>query len=245
MNTNLTNILFLDIETVPQTENLDELSEGLREIWLEKAQSSKQRMPEKFPDNLSDNEIFFKNAGIYSEFSKIICISVGCFYQKNKETFFRVKSFFGDDEKQLLQNFSAMLNKFMKTKEHLVCGHNIKEFDIPFICRRLLINELPIPNSINAIGKKPWETSFLDTLEMWRFGDYKNYTSLKLLATIFGLPTPKDDIDGSQVAQVYYKEKNLDRIVQYCQKDVVACARLYQRFYSSKVVEDQNIEIVE
>ncbi|MDR0829485.1 MAG: 3'-5' exonuclease [Prevotellaceae bacterium] len=240
----LTKILFLDIETVPQTENLSGLSDELQKIWKDKAAVQKQKMPDKFPENLSDDENFFKNAGVYSEFSKIICISVGCFYSKNNETFFRIKSFAGDDEKQLLSDFAAMTNKFMRTAEHQVCGHNIKEFDIPFICRRLLINDLPIPKSINAAGKKPWETSFIDTLELWRFGDYKNYTSLKLLTAVFGIPTPKDDIDGSQVAEVYYKEKNLARISQYCQKDVLATARLYQKLNSIHIVEDNFVEFV-
>jgi len=241
---NINNILFLDIETAPQAEFLSEIPENLQKLWLEKTETLKIKMPEKFPQNLSNDEIFFKNAGVYSEFSKIICISVGGFYKKDNEQFFRVKSFAGADEKQLLSDFSALAKKFLTTKEHFVCGHNIKEFDIPFICRRLLINGLEIPQSINAAGKKPWETSFIDTLELWRFGDYKNYTSLKLLTAVFDIPTPKDDIDGSQVAEVFYKEKNLNRIAQYCQKDVVATARLFQKFNSIKMVEDEFLEII-
>jgi len=241
---NINNILFIDVETAPQAEFLSEISENLQKLWLEKTETLKVKMPEKFPQNFSDDEIYFKNAGVYSEFSKIICISVGCFYKKDNEQFFRVKSFAGADEKQLLSDFCALAKKFLTTKEHFVCGHNIKEFDIPFICRRLLINGLEIPQSINAAGKKPWETSFIDTLELWRFGDYKNYTSLKLLSAVFDIPTPKDDIDGSQVAEVFYKEKNLNRIVQYCQKDVVATARLFQKFNSIKMVEDEFLEIV-
>jgi len=241
---NINNILFIDIETAPQAEFLSELPENLQKLWLEKSEMLKIKMPEKFPQNLSNDEIFMKNAGIYSEFSKIICISVGFFYRKDNEQFFRVKSFADTDEKQLLQDFTVMLNKFMKTNEHCVCGHNIKEFDIPFICRRLLINNLAIPQGINAAGKKPWETSFIDTLELWRFGDYKNYTSLKLLSAVFNIPTPKDDIDGSQVAEVFYKGKNIDRIVQYCQKDVIATARLFQKFNSMKMVEEEFLEIV-
>ena len=241
---NINNILFIDIETVPQAELLSELSKNLKKLWLEKTEILKVKMPEKFPQNLSDDEIFIKNAGVYSEFSKIICISVGFFYKRDNEQFFRVKSFAGADEKQLLSDFCVLAKKFLTTKEHFVCGHNIKEFDIPFICRRLLINGLEIPQSINAAGKKPWETSFIDTLELWRFGDYKNYTSLKLLTAIFDIPTPKDDIDGSQVAEVFYKEKNLKRIAQYCQKDVVATARLFQKFNSIKMVEDEFLETV-
>jgi predicted PolB exonuclease-like 3'-5' exonuclease len=238
----ITKILFLDIETVPQTEFLNELSPNLQHLWLEKMATLKTRMPEKFSETLSDDEIFMKNAGVYSEFSKIICISVGCFYIKNNEQFFRVKSFAGTDEKKLLSDFSAMVKKFMITSNNLVCGHNIKEFDIPFICRRLLINDLKIPESINAAGKKPWETSFVDTLELWRFGDYKNYTALKLLTAVFDIPTPKDDIDGSQVAEVFYKEQNISRISTYCQKDVIATARLYQRFCSLPMIADEKLE---
>jgi len=241
----LTKILFIDIETAPQTEFVNDLPENLQKLWLEKTDMLRQKMPEKFPENLSDDEIFMKNAGIYSEFAKIICISAGLFYKKDDEQFFRIKSFAGDDEKQLLNDFCALVKKFFTTNEHLICGHNIKEFDIPFICRRLLINELPIPKSINAMGKKSWETSFIDTLELWRFGDYKNYTSLKLLSAVFDIPTPKDDIDGSQVAEVFYKEKNLTRIVQYCQKDVIATARLFQKLNSIKMIEDEFVEIVE
>ena len=240
--TTLSNILFIDIETAPQVEFLSELPKDLQKIWLEKVVLQRIKMPEKFSENMSDDEIFMKNAGVYSEFSKIICISVGCFYKKDKDMFFRVKSFTGADEKQLLSDFSALVKKFFVTKNNFVCGHNIKEFDIPFICRRLLINGLDIPAGINATGKKPWETTFIDTLELWRFGDYKNYTSLKLLSAVFDIPTQKDDIDGSQVAEVYYKEKNINRIAQYCQKDVIAVARLYQRLYSQKMIEDEFLE---
>ena len=242
---NIEKVLFIDIETAPQTEFVSELPENLHRLWLEKAELLKIKMPEKFPENLSNDEIFMKNAGVYAEFSKIICISVGCFYRKNNESFFRVKSFAGADEKRLLSDFCILARKFFTTKEHLVCGHNIKEFDIPFISRRLLINGLTIPESINATGKKPWETSFIDTMELWRFGDYKNYTSLKLLTAVFDIPTPKNDIDGSQVAEVFYKEKNLDRIVQYCQKDVIATARLFQKFHLMTIIEDDFLEIAE
>jgi predicted PolB exonuclease-like 3'-5' exonuclease len=245
MNTNIEKILFLDIETVPQAELLTDLPENLQKLWKEKAEMLKLKMPEKFSENISDDEIFMRNAGVYSEFSKIVCISVGCFYMKNDEQFFRLKSFVGDNEKRLLSDFSLLAKKFLTTKEHLVCGHNIKEFDIPFICRRLLINNLNIPQGINVAGKKPWETSFIDTMELWRFGDYKNYTSLKLLTAVFDIPTPKDDIDGAQVAEVFYKEQNINRIRQYCQKDVVAVARLYQRFFLQKTVDDEHLELVE
>jgi len=240
---NLEKILFIDVETVPLAEFFDDLPENIQSLWLSKAETIKQRMPDKISENQSNDEIFFNNAGVYSEFSKIICISAGYFYIKNGESFFRLKSFAGDNEKDILTDFAEMLKKFFKSNDNQICGHNIKEFDIPFICRRMLINGIKIPNCINVAGKKPWETNFIDTLELWRFGDYKNYTSLKLLAAVFGIPTPKDDIDGSQVASVYYKEKNLDRIKNYCQKDVLATARLYQRFCSMPMIADKFVEV--
>jgi DNA polymerase elongation subunit (family B) len=168
---------------------------------------------------------------------------VGIEHERNGESCFRLKSFAQDDERALLHDFATMINKTF-TPEHNICGHNIKEFDIPFIARRMLINGLELPSALDISGKKPWEVRFLDTLELWRFGDYKNYTSLKLLTAVFGIPTPKDDIDGSQVASVYYEEKNLDRIAIYCEKDVLATAQLFHKFCGLPLIEEKNIEIV-
>ncbi|MDR1591325.1 MAG: 3'-5' exonuclease [Prevotellaceae bacterium] len=235
-------ILFLDIETVPQTASLEELPENMQALWADKFTTLRIRMPEKYPADTTAAEAFEIGAGIYAEFAKIVCISVGFIYFKGKEKIFRVKSFAGDSETDLLTAFSTLLNHFITTNQHHICGHNIKEFDIPFICRRLLINGLPIPETINITGKKPWETSFIDTLELWKFGDYKNYTSLKLLTAIFGIPTPKEDIDGAQVAAVYYKERDINRISAYCEKDVIATARLYLRLCGLETIPEQCIQ---
>lgn len=239
----LDKILFLDIETVPQAATYEELPENIAHLWDEKAAQLQAKSPEKYAESITPKEIFAKAAGIYSEFGKIVCISVGyIFYDKEKNKHFRSKSFYGDDEKTILMNFSVLVNKFFTSKENTFCGHNIKEFDIPYICRRMLINRLPIPFAMDLSGKKPWEVNFLDTLEMWKFGDYKNYTSLKLLTAIFDIPTPKDDIDGSQVAEVYHKEKNIQRIATYCEKDVLATAQLLLRFCNEDLISTQNIE---
>lgn len=243
---NLTKILFLDIETVPQKVAIDQMPEDLAHLWEDKFKTLQKRIPEKYSDETTAAEAFENSAGIYAEFGKIICISVGYIYLKGTEKMFRTKSFASDDEYKLLTEFSASLNKFCSTKEHTICGHNIKEFDIPYICRRMLINGIVLPEILNISGKKPWENQFLDTLELWKFGDFKNYTSLKLLTAIFGIPTPKDDIDGSQVARVYYKENNLQRIAVYCQKDVIATAQVYLRLQGiTQTIKPENIEYIE
>ena len=244
LKTDLSNIMFLDIETVPQTGDFSELNPELAHLWEDKFGTIHKRMPEKYGEETTAAEAFNSSAGIYSEFGKIVCISVGFIYLKGEEMHFRTKSFSGDDEKQILNDFTALIYKFCTTKDHTFCGHNIKEFDIPYICRRMLINGLKLPSVINISGKKPWEISFYDTLELWKFGDYKNYTALKLLTAVFGIPTPKDDIDGSQVATVYYKEKNIERIALYCQKDVVATAQVFLRLNGFDLINAENIQFL-
>lgn len=242
LKNDLPKIMFLDIETVPQTSDYTELPEDLAHLWEDKFNLIHKRMPEKYGEETTAAEGFNTSAGIYSEFGKIVCISVGFIHFLGTEMYFRAKSFCGDDEKQLLTDFNRLINKFCVTKEQTLCGHNIKEFDIPYICRRMLINGLPLPPIFQIAGKKPWEISFIDTLELWKFGDYKNYTALKLLTAVFGIPTPKDDIDGSQVAHVYYKEKDINRIAVYCQKDVVATAQVFLRMNGWDLIKTDNIE---
>ncbi len=227
----LSDVLFLDIETVPANYNFESLPENFQQHW-DKKSAYFRKEDEKASD-------VYQRAGIYAEFGKIICISVGILSQNNK---FRVKSFFGDDEKQLLIEFSQMILNWDKINSKFICGHNIKEFDIPYICRRILVNGLTLPPTFDLAGKKPWEITHIDTLELWKFGDYKNFTSLALLADLFNIPTPKDDIDGSQVYGVYYEEKNLERIVTYCEKDVLCVANLLLRLMGKPIIGIENIE---
>ena len=223
----LKNILFLDIETAPMVYDYSELSEGTKQLWDTKFRYQQAEGPEKQ----------YQKAGIYAEFAKVICISVGFFNEEH----FRIKSFYGHEEKQVLLDFVELLNTHFNKKDHLLCAHNGKEFDFPFLCRRMLINGIKLPKTLNIAGKKPWEINHLDTMELWKFGDYKNYTSLNLLASVFNIPTPKDDINGADVARVYWEEKNLDRIVAYCQKDVLTVAQLILRFMAKSLIEDKNI----
>ena len=232
-----TNILFLDIETVPQYSSYDQLPEDWKKLWDTKSVSLS-----KFHEGQT-NDSLYPRAGIYAEFGKIVCISCGIMQGNGEQRKIILKSFFGDDEKALLQQFSDMLNKWAAGEPKQLCAHNGKEFDFPYLCRRLVINNLSIPSILNIAGKKPWEVNHLDTLELWKFGDYKSYTSLNLLAHTLGIQTPKDDIDGSMVWQVYWEEKNLDRIVTYCQKDVVTVAQVLLRMNGETQIKETNIEI--
>jgi len=232
---NIENVLFLDIETVPEVETFSKLSEEKQELYALKTQY--QRKEEQTA------EAFYERAGIWAEFGKIICISVGYFVAVEGKRNFRVKSYSGD-EIELLEAFKKLLESHFNKVNQLLCAHNGKEFDFPYIARRMIINKITLPEKLNLFGKKPWEVAHLDTLELWKFGDYKHYTSLKLLTNILGIPSPKQDIDGSQVAAVYYKENDLQRIVKYCERDTIAVAQLLLRFNNLEMLQDNEITYV-
>lgn len=231
------NILFLDIETVPQERDYNQLPSDWKGLWDSKAHVLLRNKEDETPESI------YERAGIYAEFGKIVCISCGVIQGQENSRKLVIKSFAGTDEEELLRNFSEMLTKWSSNEPKYLCAHNGKEFDFPYICRRLIINSLPIPLLLNIAGKKPWEVNHLDTMELWKFGDYKSYTTLNLLAHSLGIPTPKDDIDGSMVAKVYYEEKNLDRIVTYCQKDVITLANIFLRFMAETPLPASAVEI--
>jgi len=235
-NINYNKILFFDIETVPLTYEFKDLEERAQGLWDRKTRFLQER------DNLSPDELYEK-AGIYAEFGKVVCISMGFVLQKEGETQIRVKSIANENEKILLQEYIDLLNSYYNSPDFLFCAHNGKEFDIPFLCRRILINGLKLPFILNVAGKKPWEIKHLDTMELWKFGDFKNYTSLDLLTYIFNIPTPKYDMDGSQVAKVFYEEKNLDRIIHYCEKDVIATIQLFRKYQGDSIIDEEFIQI--
>ncbi|MBT3209367.1 MAG: 3'-5' exonuclease [Bacteroidetes bacterium] len=232
----LENVLFLDIETVPQYQNFESVPENFQNLWEKKSEYFRTE-----EQNAGD---VYARAGIYAEFGKIVCISVGLINFKNTNKYLRLKSFYGDDEKNLLEEFGEMLSKLAQKKDIILCAHNGKEFDYPYIARRCLINGLKLPNILDIAGKKPWEVRHLDTLELWKFGDYKNYTSLNLLVAVFDLPSPKDDIDGSQVGDIYWNENDIKRITKYCEKDVVAVVQLFLKYRIEDIISDENIESV-
>lgn len=215
------NILFLDIETVPQYSSYNEVPEETKPYWQHKAERISK---DESPDNL------YERAGIYAEFGKIVCIGLGYLSRKDGNLHARVKSIHGHDEKQLLTNFFAILEKHFNTEQHYLCAHNGKEFDFPYIARRAIVHRIPLPSILQTAGCKPWEVRHLDTMELWRFGDYKSYTSLDLLAHIFQIPSPKDDISGKDVYRVYYHEQDLEKIATYCKKDVLTLIKVYLRY---------------
>lgn len=242
-NTDIANILFLDIETVSAKPEFDGLSEDFQGLWKAKArQLARSTVEGEEPDYA---EIYKSRAAIFAEFGKIVCISVGVVHRDKEDQLLKVrlKSFASENEKELLYDFSQMVFKFYNDpNKHSFCGHNAREFDIPYICRRLIVHQLPLPTPFNLSGKKPWETKhILDTMEMWKFGDMKHYTSLKLLAALLGFPSPKDDIDGSDVGRVYWQDKDLERLSLYCEKEVLATIQLYLRYKYMPLLEEEQV----
>ena len=231
----LEDILFLDIETVPEVAEYEDLDDDKKELWEQKSQYQRK-------DEYTAEE-FYERAGIWAEFGKIICISVGYFLIKDGSRNFRVTTFHGD-EKKILKDFKRLLNEHFSHPKNLLCAHNGKEFDFPYIARRLIIHGISLPYKLDLFGKKPWEVPHLDTMELWKFGDYKNYTSLKLMANILGIPSPKGDIDGSMVRDVYYKDGNIDRIIKYCEKDVITVAQVFLRLRNEGLLKEDEIVYV-
>ncbi len=234
-NIDLQQVLVLDIETVPQYPTFNELPADYQQLWDQKTRFQRR-------DGETAAE-FYSRGGILAEFGKIICISVGIFSKKAETLSLRVKSFYGDEEKEVIQSFIDLLNK--QPDSLILCAHNGKEFDFPYLCRRMLINGLQIPAQLNIHGKKPWEIMHLDTMDLWKFGDYKNYTSLNLLAAVFNIPSPKDDIDGSMVHKVYWEDNDLERIRIYCEKDVITTSQILLKFKSLAALSTDQITIVE
>jgi predicted PolB exonuclease-like 3'-5' exonuclease len=238
MQPNIENHFIIDIETVSAFEDHKLLSDEWKELWNEKVHRS-------LPPDITSEEYYPKRAAILAEFAKVVCISIGFFRKENDQLLLRVKSFCSHDEREILNNFVNTICQLQahQTKWYFT-GHNIKEFDIPFLCRRMLVNNMSIPDCFDFPNMKPWETPVVDTLHMWRFGDYRHYTTLKLLAAALGVPSPKDDIDGSQVGDIYWREKDLQRIAKYCQKDVVTVANILLRFKNLPLLtEDQIIPV--
>jgi DNA polymerase elongation subunit (family B) len=234
---NIDKILFLDIETVPAVYQYSDLKDETKELWSQKTRYIQNR------DSLTADEVYEK-AGIYAEFGKVVCISTAICHGDAGEAAMRVKSFYGDDEATLLKEFADMLNKHFTGADKYLCGHNVKEFDVPYMARRMVLNGIGLPHIINVPGKKPWEVQFIDTMELWKFGDYKHFTSLNLLTHLFGIPTPKDDISGADVSRVYWEEKDLERIKIYCEKDTVAVAQLMRKFKNLPLIDETQIKTI-
>ena len=233
-NLQLEKVLFLDIETVPQAYNWEDVDETTQQLFEHKVRF-------QLKDGKTVEEVYNERGGILAEFGKIVCISCGFVRETRTGKEIRMKSFYHDDEETLLRQFAEMLNEHYSGPYHLLCGHNAKEFDFPYIARRMLVLGIPLPAPLDIAGKKPWEVHHLDTLELWKFGDYKHFTSLSLLCHIFNIPTPKDDISGADVARVYYEEKDNERIKVYCEKDVVALIQLFLKMKGDALVDESDI----
>jgi len=232
-NIDINKVLFLDIETVPAYPSYKAMPKEWKNLWDRKSKSLVK-------ENITPSDMYDRSA-IYAEFGKIVCICVGIITGFPESPKLRLKAFTGDDEKKLLQDFAQLLKVYFSTDRSRLCAHNGKEFDFPYLSRRMLVHGIELPLLLDNAGKKPWEIGHLDTMELWKFGDYKSYTSLDLLANLFGIPTPKDDIDGSMVADVYYNDKDLQRIEKYCLKDVVTLCQLFLRLMNKPLIDSREI----
>jgi len=236
--TALANLVFIDIETVPSVPVFGELSQTEQNLWSHKVRFTRW-------SDVEPEVSFGERAGIYAEFGKVVCISVGFFYYSEEGLRFRVKSFYDENEISLLKSFSALMTEhYNNTIDFVLCGHNIREFDVPYLCRRMLINGLPIPALLDLSGLKPWQIPHLDTMQFWKFGDYKNFTSLEHLAHLLKIPSPKSDMSGKDVARVYWEDKNLERIRKYCEQDVVTIAQLILKFRGKELLPPDAVEVV-
>lgn len=234
----LQHILFIDIETVPLVSDFNNLTTALQTEWVKKSRYQKSATME----DASPEMLFGERAGIFSEFAKVVCIGFGMLVLHENEWKLRLKHLTGDDEKVLLKDFCTLLSQLQQRYNNFsFCGHNIKEFDIPFLCRRMIINGLPLPGCMQLSGKKPWEIAHQDTMDLWRFGDYKNFTPLSLLAAVLGIPSPKEDMDGSKVGAAYWKDGDLTRIADYCLRDVLTTAKVYLKLKGYADVDLQPI----
>jgi uncharacterized protein YprB with RNaseH-like and TPR domain len=233
---NILDILFLDIETVPVEPDFNSLNPHFKECWEKRSTSFR-----KEDESASD---VYQKAGLDAEFGRIICISVGIINRVKEDSFFRVKSFFGDDEKTLLSDFSEMLQNYIHRRNILLCAHNGKNFDFPYISRRMLVNGIGLPDILDNSGKKPWESRFLDTMDLWKFGEFRHSVALDLLAEIFGIDTPKEEMNGSMVSDVYWKEKDLKKIVSYCEQDVFCVAQLILKFKGMELIPPENVRLI-
>ncbi|MCX7955269.1 MAG: ribonuclease H-like domain-containing protein [Bacteroidales bacterium] len=226
-------VIFIDIETVPQYRSFEELPEAYKKLWTIKTQQLN-----KYRDEPLSPEESYDNAGIYSEYGKIICICVGRIKLLNEEKHLNIKAYFSNNEKELISDFFNDLQKF-NTDEYRLCAHNGKEFDFPYIARRAIINNIPLIDFFSVAGRKPWQTLYFDTLELWKFGDNKSYTSLELLATVLNIDTPKDDISGKDVKKIYYEENDLIRIARYCSKDVITIAQIFLKLRFESLIKNE------
>lgn len=232
------NLLLIDIETVPVVSGFEDLSEKMQQLW-----SKKSSLIEPTESDVA--KTFEQRAGIYAEFGKIICIGLGYFVKVRNGYTLKIKSITSDNEKQILEEFKLVCNKFFKSAEKQFCGHNIREFDIPYICRRSFINQIPMPDILADLQyKKPWENPMMDTLQFWKFGEYKNFTSVDLLSTVLGIESPKSDIDGSDVARVYWKENDLARIANYCNRDIVTVGQILMKLNAMNLLNEEEITYI-
>lgn len=242
---------FVDTETIPGYKDFNDMPEELARMYERKfGHELANNDPDKF-DNFEDH--YRARAALYPEFGKIVCLVIGVIFvdDKDKQEKLKLKTLCGRHEDKLLAEAAPIIDKF----DSLV-GHNSKEFDFPYLCKRFYVHGIQLPQILNIAGKKPWEVSLIDTMELWRFGSFKGSTSLELFAHCLGLPSPKQDMTGADVAKVYYEmfdhmkdgelpfeaeSAAIQKIGKYCQGDVVTLANCYRKLKYQSVIASENV----
>lgn len=214
----LNNLLYFDVETAGKYESYEDLAlqnPRLAKLWEKRAKYF--RANTLGMEEMGDSEIYSQKSGLEPEFGRVVCVSFGVWDGENH----RLTSFYGDNEQEILEKtakiFSNAVSKGMK-----ICGHNIKMFDVPFLGKKMIFSGIDVPQNLLLWDKKPWEVPILDTAEFFSFGSWSHkFLGLDLLACSLGIESPKEDIDGSQVHNTFWGEKNYERIMEYCEKDVL------------------------
>lgn len=220
-------LLFFDIETVGISNYLSGLrgiNPGLHKYWSKIADYSRRTI--KGLEDKSDEDLFIERAALVPEYNKIVAVSMGF---KMPDGSIKMMSKYGDDEKEILLGVKDVFDKCDKSGFEL-CGHNIKHFDIPTLGKKYLIHEIPVPTLLPRYDTKPWNMKAVDTKDIWNFGNNRGFSSLELVCIAMGIESPKDDIGGSEVHKTYWAGDGLERIKDYCEKDVKVLIHLMDKF---------------
>ncbi len=239
----LKQMVFIDIETIRGKKTYNDViteNPALDDYWQTKHTQIREKEPLSYGHIEDSAEMYEKMAALYPEWGQIVCISIGQikFDEDGNPIKFTTKSFSGLYEKILLEEFNETASKIMSKYPRMQwVGHNIKGFDMPYIIKRSLINGVRVPNVFHLQKQKPWESQLIDTNDVWKFNGW-NGARLGLLTEILNIPSPKQDMDGKMVSDVFWEDGDLNRISEYCEMDINATANVMLRISGMDIITD-------